>query len=33
MNYEIYSEESNVIGFYDYTVMRNKIGANQENQG
>ena len=33
MTYEIYSEESNVIGFYDYTVMRNKIGANQENQG
>lgn len=31
MNYEIYSEESNVIGFYDYTVMRNKIGANKEN--
>ncbi len=32
MNYEIYSEESNVIGIYDYTVIRNKIAGNAEKQ-
>lgn len=32
MNYEIYSEESNVIGIYDYTVIRNKIAGNVENK-
>ena len=32
MNYEIYSEESNVIGIYDYTVIRNKIAGNAENK-
>lgn len=32
MNYEIYSEESNVIGFYDYTIIRNKIADNRDNK-
>lgn len=31
MNYEIYSEESNVIGIYDYTMIRSKIAGNSEN--
>ena len=32
MNYEIYSEESNVIGICDYAVIRNKIEKNQDNK-
>ena len=32
MSYEIYSEESNVIGMYDYTVICNKLGKNRENK-
>lgn len=32
MNYEIYSEESNVIGIGDYTAIRSKIENNQDNK-
>lgn len=32
MNYEIYSEESNVIGIGDYAAIRSKIEKNQDNK-
>ena len=31
MNFEIYSEECNVIGFYDYTMICAKLSARNEN--